>query len=214
MLLLWCRTISPDPVMPEFNVTQISSRIRGGGCALKNDFGWSTSSTPSDLCPHGQAAATAQGQGLPGLCGDHPCEQQVEAGVGPFLPLGTAAVMRSSTSIPHHIHSSVPVPSLVCPEVTKAGRGRERVIAGRQLAGDTALAASSVHARLLAVLPGDHSLPAHICCEDTGFVPLQPPLAMSHWHSRSRVMAPRCWHLPPTPLAAWWRGHTAEADPR
>lgn len=186
MLLLWCRAIGPDPVMPEFNVTQISTRVRRGGCVLKNDFSWSTSSTASDLCAHGQAAATAGRQGLPGLCGDHSCgQQQAEAWVGPFLPLGNAAVMRPPTSIPHphppaHIHSSVPVASLVCPVVTKAGRGRERVTAGRQLAGDTALAASSVHARLLAVLPGDRSLSAHICCEDTGFVPLQPPLAMSH----------------------------------
>lgn len=105
---------------------------------------------------------------------------------GSVLPLGS----RSGDG-DHFFH---PVPSqgavdqrlslsLVQLAVTKPGRGRERVNTGRLLAGAAGSGSQlPAHARLLAVLPGDRSLPACICCGVTRFVPLLPPLAASHQH--------------------------------
>lgn len=93
--------------------------------------------------------------------------------------------------------------SLVQLAVTKPGRGRERVNTGRLLAGAAGSGSQlHAHARLLAALPGDRSLPACICCGATRFVPLLPPLAASHQHpgpsqgndSPARPRSPRsCW---------------------
>lgn len=207
MLLLWCRAIGPDPVMPEFNVTQISTRVRRGGCVLKNDFSWSTSSTASDLCAHGQAAATAGGRGLPGLCGDHSCgQQQAEAWVGPFLPLGNAAVMRPATSIPHP-HPRAPHPQLsacrlpCAPSGDKSWQGTRACHCG-QAAGRGHSSGSQLCARPAACCAawgpltlGSHMLRGHWVCS--------PPASLGHEPLTLLVSSHGTEMLAPPPQLPW-----------
>lgn len=151
---------------------------------LKNDFSWSTSSTHSYLCAHGQAAAIAGGRGLPGLCGDHSCgQQQAEAWVGPFLPLGNAAVMRPPTSIPHP-HPPAPHPQLsacplpCAPSGDKSWQGTRACHCG-QAAGRGHSSGSQLCARPAArcaawgpLTLGSHMLRGHWVCS--------PPASLGH----------------------------------